>query len=79
MGEPEISAMVTRWRRHEQHLEAGLDPELSKRLDDLRREDALLVVRARRALSGLTVATLAVTHVESVSTSHPEQVLRRTG
>ena len=61
------SDVLAKWRRNEQALEAGLDPELAKRLDDLRAEDARLWRSSRYAIRSLD------------ERARPMPPLRRTG
>lgn len=42
---PNRSAAIAKWRMAERALEVGLDPDVVKRLDDLRVEDAQLMQR----------------------------------
>jgi len=55
------SDVIARWRRNEQALEAGLDPELAKRLDELRAEDARLWRGSRYAIRSLDERVRPVT------------------
>ena len=68
MRHPETGDLA-KWRRMEQALEAGLDPELTELLDRLRQEDAGLLQRPPR-LYAIRVADPAAS---------PEIHLRRTG
>ena len=79
MGEPEITAMVSGWRRQEQRLEAGLDPELARKLDELRTEHARLIARSQRTPAVWNTTPTAVPSIERVAPAIAEPTLRRTG
>jgi hypothetical protein len=61
------SDVLATWRRAERNLEAGLDPDLLKRLDELRAEDARLWRGSRYAIRSLD------------ERAGPGPTLRRTG
>ena len=44
----ELIELVAEWRERERQLEAGLDRELARRLDDLRAEHARLISESSR-------------------------------
>lgn len=70
VGDQLISDMLATWRRNEQAMESGLNPDLAKRLDDLRAEDARLLARSPRHRSVRMVESGPMT---------TDVTLRRTG
>ena len=72
----ELIELVAEWREREQQLEAGLDRELARHLDDLRAEDARLVSGSARPRLAL-VRTLDSPASTSPTDSrrHPETPL----